>query len=655
MVARIHVTQFSFDKGIIDQDLLGRRDIKAYPGGLRQAKNMIGVIGGPISRRGGLAFVAELPAAAAEGARLAAFHFRLEQIYLLAFLDEAVRIYREDTLQADIAMPYSGAQLGALDFDQSLDTMLLTHEAVEPKQLQRQGSHSDWALRPIAFRNLPTHPFSGPTQGDATPSGTSGTVTVTSTAGDFAAAAVGDVVRLNGGRIKITAIADDTEATGTAQDILDDTDTAEAGAWSVEQKAWSDANGYPRSVHLDGNRSFWGGSKALLQRVWGSASGGADLFDFFETKERLDDEFVEDDLVGSQVNAVSHIHALGDQFFFTSGGVFVNRVTDESPVTVGNFHPRKHFPTPIAPVKPVASDGAVVCVTADGAGRAVGCAEVVFDVNSDGYIANDLNILSASVMRQPVDLAARASDGIRGAHHRFVVNADGTVAVHHSLRRQEVSGWTLWESTGASGEDAVLRVAVVGNTPYFLVRRKIGAATRYFIEKHAPDRMFDSSVRAEFSEPSETLTGLDHLEGIEVQVFADGALRDPAIVTGGAIAVTDGGVAFPTREIEAGIPFDWVVEPLPVEAQIAQGTLVGEKHRLIAVTLELKDAYPFDVNGRPVNFRRFGEFRLDEAPKPFSGRKRRRFLGWNRGQGATFTASGSLPATFLSAVAEVGQ
>lgn len=167
--------------------------------------------------------------------------------------------------------------------------------------------------------------------------------------------------------------------------------------------------------------------------------------------------------------------------------------------------------------------------------------------------------------------------------------------------------------------------------------------------------MFDSSVRAEFSEPSETLTGLDHLEGLQVQVFADGALRDPAIVTGGAITVTDGGVAFPAREIEAGIPFDWVVEPLPVEAQIAQGTLVGEKHRLIAVTLELKDAYPFDVNGRPVNFRRFGEFRLDEAPKPFSGRKRRRFLGWNRGQGATFTASGSLPATFLSAVAEVGQ
>lgn len=655
MVARTHVTQFSFDKGIIDQDLLGRRDIKAYPGGLRQAKNMIGVIGGPISRRGGLAFVGELPAAAAEGARLAAFHFRLEQIYLLAFLDGAARIYKDDALQAEVAMPYSGAQLGALDFDQSLDTMLLTHEAIEPKQLQRQGSHSDWALAPIAFRNLPTHPFSGPTQGDATPSGTTGTVTVTSTAADFTDAAVGDVVRLNGGRIEITAVAGDTEATGTAQENLDDTNAAEAGSWSVEQTAWSDGKGYPRSVHLDGNRSFWGGSKELLQRVWGSASGGVDLFDFFETKERLDDEFVEDDLVGSQVNAVSHIHALGDQFFFTSGGVFVNRVTDDSPVTVGNFHPRKHFPTPIAPVKPVASDGAVVCVTADGAGRAVGCAEVVFDVNSDGYIANDLNILSASVMRQPVDLAARASDGVRGAHHRFVVNADGTVAVHQSLRRQEVSGWTLWESAGESGEDAVLRVAVVGNTPYFLVRRKIGAATRYIIEKHAPDRMFDSSVKAAFTEPSETLTGLDHLEGMEVLVFADGALRDPATVTGGAIAVTDGGVAFPAGEIEAGLPFDWVVEPLPVEAQIAEGTLVGQKHRLIAVTLELKDAYPFDVNGRPVNFRRFGEFRLDEAPKPFSGRKRRRFLGWNRGQGATFTASGSLPATFLSAVAEIGQ
>jgi len=655
MVARVHVTQFSFDKGIIDEDLLGRRDIKAYPGGLRQARNMIGVIGGPIARRGGLAFVAELPSSAADGARLAAFHFRLEQIYLLAFLDGAVRIYKDDALQADLAAPYSGGQLDAVDYDQSLDTMLLTHEGVEPKQLQRQGSHTAWALGPIAFRNLPTHPFNGPTQGKATPSATTGTVTVTSTEADFAVATVGDAVRLNGGRIEIAAIATDHQASGEAVEDLDDTQQADAGTWSVEQKAWSPAKGYPRSVHLDGNRSFWGGSKELLQRVWGSASGGVDLFDFFETKERLDDEFVEDDLVGSQVNAVSHIHALGDQFFFTSGGIFVNRVTDDSPVTVENFHPRKHSPGPVAPIKPVASDGAVVCVTADGAGRAVGCAEVVFDTGSDGYIANDLNVLSASVMREPVDLAARASDGVRSAHHRFVVNGDGTVAVHHSLRRQEISGWTLWDSPGASGSDAVLNVAVVGNTPYFLVRRGIGAAMRYCIEKHDPARMFDASVTASFAEPTDTLSGLDHLEGAEVQVFADGALRDPAVVTGGAVAVRDGGAPYPASEIEAGLPFGWTVEPLPVEAQIAEGTLVGQKHRLIAVTLEVKDAYPFEVDGRPVNFRRFGEFRMDEPPKPFSGRKRRRFLGWNRGQGATFTASGTLPATFLSAVVEVGQ
>ncbi|WP_425404474.1 hypothetical protein [Hwanghaeella sp.] len=655
MVARAFITQFSFDKGIIDEDLLGRRDIKAYPGGLRQARNMIGVIGGPISRRGGMAFVAELPAIASEGARLAAFHFRLEQIYLLAFLDGAVRIYKDDALQAEVATPYDASQLDAVDFDQSLDTMLLTHEAVEPKQLQRQGSHTNWALGPIAFRNLPTHPFNGPTAGTATPSGTTGTVTVTSTAADFSAASVGDVVRINGGRIAITAIASGVQVTGTVKEDLDDTDAAEPGGWSVEQTAWSAAKGYPRSVHLDGNRSFWGGSRDLLQRVWGSASGGVDLFDFFETKDRLDDEFVEDDLVGSQVNAVSHIHSLGDQFFFTSGGVFVNRVTDDSPVTVGNFHPRKHFPTPIAPVKPVASDGAVVCVTADGAGRAVGCAEVVFDVGSDFYIADDLNILSAGVMRRPVDMAARASDGVRGAHHRFVVNGDGTVAIHHSLRRQEVAGWTLWDSPGSSGVDAVLRVAVVGNTAYFLIRRRIGDVDRYFIERHDPARMFDSSVKGVFEEPTVVLTGLDHLDGMTVQIFADGALRDPATVTGGAVQVRDGGVPFPAREIEAGLSFDWVVEPLPVEAQIADGTLVGQKHRLISVTLELKDAYPFAVNGRPMNFRRFGEFRLDEAPKPFSGRKRRRFLGWNRGQGASFIASGTLPATFLSAVAEVGQ
>lgn len=663
MTRRAHITQFAFDKGVIDEELLGRRDIRAWPGGCRQAVNMTGLIGGPMTRRGGFAFVAELPEAA-DGARIAGFQFRLEQAYLLAFTDGMVRVWRDDVLQTPdgIATPLTAAMLDALDYDQSLDTMLLVHEDVAPQQLQRQGAHDAWAVSAVPFRNLPTHPFDGVTEGSATPSHASGNNrTVTSTEPDFASAEPGDTVRINNGRLRITTVNSDTQATGDIEEALDNTATAKPGEWSVEAPVWSDARGWPRSVHLDENRSYWGGSRELLQRVWGSASGGVDIFDFRETKEALEDEFVEADLVGSRVNAVGHVVSLGDQFVFTSGGVFVNSVLSDKPVTPENFRPRKQAPGAVAAIKPAVSDGAITCVMADGANRAVGCADIVFDLTRDGYRAEDLNILSAGVMRRPVDLAARESDGVRQANQRFVVNADGTVAVHHSLRSQNVSGWTLWRTPGAGGADAVLRTAVVGNAVYFLVRREIGGSPRWFIERHDPGRLFDCSVRASFAEPSDTLDGLDHLEGESVEVWADGALRDRATVSGGAVQIADGGASFAASEVEAGLRVDWVLEPLPIEAQIAAGTLVGQKHRLMSVVLEVKDAYPFTVSGggapvRQVALRRFGQFSLDAGARAFSGRLRRiRFLGWNRGEGASFTLRGFLPATILSAVAEVGQ
>lgn len=665
-----HIQQFTFDKGIVDPELLGRRDIRAYAGGCREATNLTGLIGGPMRVRGGTRYAAALPEADDGGGGvaclLAGFEFSTEELYLFAFTDEELRVYRDGALQATVATPWTGAQLAALDYDQSLDTMLAVHEETSPRQIQRQGSHTAWAVSEIAFRNVPTHPFDGPTEGTATPSHTSGAArTITSTEADFADAAAGDLVRINSGWLRITTVNSTTQVTGDIEETLDNTDPAEPGLWSVEEPVWSSARGWPRSVHLDDNRSYWGGSKSLPQRVWGSASGGVDLFDFMETKEALDDEYVEADLVGSRVNAIQHIVSLRDQFIFTTGGVFVNEVSSETGVTPESFRPRKQAPAPAAKIKPQISDDSVTAILADGEGNATVAGDVLFDLNKEGYIADDLNILSAGTVSNPVDFAARTSDGVRQANHRFVVNGDGSVGVHHSLRRQEVSGWTLWRSPGASGTDKVRRVAVIGNDPWFLVERTIGGARRLFIERHDPAAKFDCSVRATFETPTDTLTGLDHAEGETVKVFADGALRDDAVVTAGQISVTDGGEAFAATDIEAGFEFAWALEPLPVEGQLRTETLVGEKHRLAAATIEVREAFPFTVTGtsggvggaaRQVSHRRFGAFTLDAGAQTFSGRTRKiRFLGWNRGQGAAPRIEGTLPATILSWVAEIAQ
>lgn len=663
MVARTKSQQHSFDKGILDPDLLGRRDTRFYPGGLQKATNMIGIIGGPIATRGGTAFVEERPEMA-NGSRLASFQFSTEQRYLVLFTPGKIWIYREGELQTPngIDAPYTAEQLPMIDYEQSLDTMLIAHEDVPTQKLQRQGSHSAWTVTPITWRNVPTYNFKGVTSGSALVSGTTGQITVTSTLTDFSGVKVGDTVVVNGGRGKIISISSVSVVTIETSEDIDNTSDSIPGTWSIEEDVFSASRGYPRAIMLDDNRLFVGGTKSLPTRVWGTASGGADLFDFMRTKDRLEDEYVQYDMEGSGVNAIQHLIALNDQFTLTQGGLFVNVMSDEVPVSPENFRPRRHIPQPMSNIKPVASDDVVFCVVADGNGNPIGCSELSFDLQREGYAPKDLNVLTATVLRSPVDCAARFSDGIRAANHRFVVNRDGTIAVHHSLREQEVSGWSFWQTPGNLGNDKVRRVAVVGNDPYFHVERTVNGVTRHYIERQDSSLKFDCSVKSSFSAATSLVTGLDHLNGETCKVWADGALMDDAIPENGTITITDQGAERAVSEVEVGLQFEWHLEPLPVEAQIAEGTLVGEVHRLIGVVLEVKDAYPFEILGpgmavsRTLAFRKFGQFKIGDPVPTYTGRTPKiRFLGWDRGQGQTYTLSGFLPATILSATVEVGQ
>ena len=45
-------------------------------------------------------------------------------------------------------------------------------------------------------------------------------------------------------------------------------------------------------------------------------------------------------------------------------------------------------------------------------------------------------------------------------------------------------------------------------------------------------------------------------------------------MTGGEVTVTDGGTPIDVFDMEAGLPFEWVLETMPVEAQLADGTLM---------------------------------------------------------------------------------
>ncbi|MEM7046028.1 MAG: hypothetical protein AAF442_00030 [Pseudomonadota bacterium] len=416
---------------------------------------------------------------------------------------------------------------------------------------------------------------------------------------------------------------------------------------NAEEPTWSAARGWPRSVYLHEGRLYFGGSRARPQTIWGSNSN--DFFDFRVTPNtQLDDDGVEMTLDNDRVSAVEQLYALKDLFALTSGGLFAQSA---SPVTPKNFFFGRQSELPAAPIRPAELDGSVMFIRRGEDGHHQSLHEIIYDDARQAYLTQDLALLASELLRAPSAIAARMGDETTSANLLFVVNGrDGTLATFHTRRSQEIAGWTLWRTSGQ-----IKDVAVVGTATYLLVGRPIAGQDQCFIERLDDGRAMDGSVSKAAKTPTRTWRGLDHLEGATLAMTAHG--EDLGVTT-----VASGTVTTPhaVTDLQVGLPFDWAVETMPIEAQLSDGTLVGNHHRISRVTLRVKDTASLRIGGRTVAFGKLDHTTMDAPPPSFTGLKTVRLLGWSGGEqasGATIRMTGTStnPATILSLTAQVAQ
>lgn len=159
MTQRAMTVQSNFSAGALDPHLAARADVSAYGQGAAELTNVVGLPHGGVTLRGGLARFAEL-AEGGEHARLLRFEFSTDQVYLLVVRPLAIDVYLPDgTRAAVVAVPYGAAEIAALAWTQSLDTLILVHPDHPPARLMRQGSHTAWSFAEIAISNPPKHDF----------------------------------------------------------------------------------------------------------------------------------------------------------------------------------------------------------------------------------------------------------------------------------------------------------------------------------------------------------------------------------------------------------------------------------------------------------------------------------------------------------------
>jgi len=199
-------TQTNFNGGEWSPLAHGRVDIAKYKNGLAQSLNYIPMMQGGLTRRPGFRYVAEVKDST-QPVRLVRFEFSITQAYILEFGPNYIRFYTNDGqllnggAPYEVATTYAANELFDLAFAQSADTLYIAHPNHPPAKLQRAGA-TNWTLTTISFLDGPYLPINVAST-TLTPSGTTGTVTVTAsgTAGinngvGFQASDIGRALRI---------------------------------------------------------------------------------------------------------------------------------------------------------------------------------------------------------------------------------------------------------------------------------------------------------------------------------------------------------------------------------------------------------------------------------------------------------------------------
>ena len=93
----------------------------------------------------------------------------------------------------EITTEYTSSQLAELQFAQSADVMYIVQESLKPRKLSRTG-HTAWTLTEVDFKRGP-YLDQNTSSTTMTPSGTSGSVTITASSSTFVANDVGRLIK----------------------------------------------------------------------------------------------------------------------------------------------------------------------------------------------------------------------------------------------------------------------------------------------------------------------------------------------------------------------------------------------------------------------------------------------------------------------------
>lgn len=339
--------------------------------------------------------------------------------------------------------------------------------------------------------------------------------------------------------------------------------------------AFSEDNGYPGAVGLHNLRLWFGGTSREPNRVRGSV---VDDFFNFATGEGDSDGF---DIVlnSNESNLVKWIASFRQGLVVGTGGEewTIQGGGDGSEVLKpSNVQAIRRNRAGSSNIQPIQTRDSLLWVSPTG--RKV--FEFAYVFTNDAYEAPDMTMRAESITESGIVATAYQSepDPILWA-----VTADGRLLGFSYNRQNQITAWFERTTNGLFESIAIVRGDGDADRVWVVVKRTINGSTKRYLERFYPTAQeFDFSTATDFCyldcakkitmASGTAVSGLSHLEGAAVKVWADGDTIESKTVAGGVITLSAAATS-----LFVGLPYTATIQPMPLEFVLQDGTAQGHK------------------------------------------------------------------------------
>lgn len=399
-------------------------------------------------------------------------------------------------------------------------------------------------------------------------------------------------LRIGSGSIRgVIRVTDFTDSKNIGAEVLSDLGATSASmVW--QEGNWSDLRGWPTSARLHEGRLWWSGKNG----VWGSVS---DAYDSFDQTIVGDSGPINRTIGSGPVDTIQWMASLKGLLLGAQGAEWTARASSlDEPLTPTSFNLKSSSNQGSGAVESLKVDQSCYFVNRSG----VKVFDLSFDLRSYDYFANDLmklcpELALGGIVRMDVQRLPET--------RVHCIRSDGVALVGVIDKAEEVICWQQVQTDGVIEDVAVLPAVTGGleDQVYYVVQRTINGSTRRYLEKWAQETECRGDVLNKQADAfivyqgvaTTVISGLSHLEGKQVVVWADGAdigtddstsaWTQRYTVSGGSVTLASRvsnaviGLAYTAPFLSAKIGLMGEVSPLNQQKRIGHiGMVLGYTH-----------------------------------------------------------------------------